>query len=344
MTKYSFLLITLATLWSCGDKNNTQTRENEPATNTETPTTPAQVDSVAIMKPQIEQILTNYYADLGAENIDENKYFAPIVSPFFASQNVPAAKIGESLRQGFKTMDHRKVTIDPAHTLVSKTMTGYEVEFMGTSEYTEVKTKKQVKSEFHNKVVFDNHLKINGFAKAESGERGLNVEEETEMVFAEKVLASLNSANAIEQFMDSEKGTLYMYREGIFDHIVSGNTLASLKKSHNSIDKELKHLGCKTLEMKAITFDCDKEFSAKGCFLSPVNDYHDFSKKAEAINKVKGGLRNYTSQEMTAQQAMETLVTHTLIVTDKYLLLGLGKVNGKWRVITIDTSKFDCSA
>ena len=103
-------------------------------------------------------------------------------------------------------------------------------------------------------------------------------------------------------------------------------------------------MGCKTVEMKAITFDCDKEFSAKGCFLSPVNGYNDFSKKAEAINKVKGGLRNYTSQEMTAQQVMETLVTHTLIVTDKYLLLGLGKVNGKWRVITIDTSKFDCSA
>lgn len=344
MKKYSFLLIASIALAACGDKTNTQTTNNETTTNQEPTTTPAAVDSAAIMKPQIEQLLNSYYADLCAENIDENKYFTPMVSTFFASQNISASKIGESLRQGFKTMDNRKVTINPANTVVVKTATGYEVEITGTSEHTDVKTKKQIKGDFHNRIVLDNHLKISAYSQALSGDRGLNIEEETEVAFAEKILANLNSPNAIEQFMDSEKGALYMYRKGVFDNIVVAKNYAELKSANQGVAAELKTLGCKSIEMKEVSFDCDKEFSAKGCFLFPVNGYNDFTKKTAELNKIKGGIKTYSAKEISAEKEMETMVTHELIITEKHLLLGIGKINGKWRVITIDAAKFDCSA
>lgn len=344
MKKYSFLFIAAIILASCGDKTNTQNTNNEVTTNQEPTTTPAAVDSAAIMKPQIEQVLNRYYADLCAENIDENKYFTPVVNTFFASQNIPASKIGESLRQGFKTMDNRKVSINAENMLVVKTATGYEVEIMGTSEHTDVKSKRQIKGDFHNKIVFDNQLKISAYSQAQSGERGLNIEEETETAFAEKVLANLNSPNAIEQFMDSEKGALYMYRQGVFDNIVVAKNYAALKNANQGVAAELKNLGCKSIEMKEVRFDCDKEFSAKGCFLFPVNGYNDFSKKTAELNKIKGGIKTYSAKEINTEKEMETMVTHELIITEKYLLLGIGKINGKWRVITIDAAKFDCSA
>lgn len=347
MKKYSFLLITLATMWSCGNKDKTQTTNNETTTQIETNTTPTTVDSAAIMKPQIEQILNSYYSDLAAENIDENKYFAPVVTAFFNSQNIPIAKVGESLRQGFKTMDNRKFNLDAANTVITKTATGYEAEISGNSEHTDAKTKKQTKGDFHNKIVFDKSLKITAYTvlpKVEEGARGLGETEETETAFAEKVMNALSAANAIEQFIDTEKGVLYMYRQGVFDHIVIAKNYTSLKSANNQVDASLKRINCKSLEMKSVAFDCDKGFKEKGCFLSPVQGYHDVSERAAALNGIKGGVKKYSAQEISAEKEMETMVTHQLIITEKYLLLGLGKVNGKWRVITIDTSKFDCSA
>lgn len=340
MYKHSILLLVLVSMiWACKETKKEQSPENDPSQPNTTNT--QKVDSAAIVKPQIEQILSSYYSDLSAENIDESKYFAPTVSAFFASQNIPATKVGESLRQGFKTMDNRTVVINPASTVVSKTANGYEVEIQGTSEHTDAKSKKQIKGDFHNLIVFDNNLKIVSYTKAESS-RGLGAE--TEMDFAQKIMDNLNSANAIEQFIDAEKGVLYMYRLGVFDHITSAKDYQTLKTSHEQIESELRNLGCKSLEMREVAFDCDKGFKEKGCFLSAVEGYNDFSEKTRALNSLKGGPKKYSAKEMSQEKEMEAMVTHQLVITEKYLLLGLGKINGKWCVITIDTAKFDCSA
>lgn len=347
MKKYSFILITLTAFFGCGEDNHNDKNPND-TTLTINPQLPSKIDSAAIMKPEIERILHDYYSDIAMEKMDENKYFAPTLTTFFESHNIPSSKVGESLRQGFKTMDNHKVSLDPSYTIITQTATGYEAEIVGSSEHTDVKTKKQIVGPFHNKIEFDRTLKITAYKSlpyVETGERGLGAEEETEMAFADKVMAGLNSANAIEQFIDPEKGVLYMYRNGVFDHIVAANTYASLKKEHPQIDQVLKNLGCKNIQiLNEMKFDCDKGFSEHGCFLSTAPGYNDFSKRAKLLNKYNGDVKKYSAKEMQNEKEMENMVTHKLILTEKYMLLGLGKVNGKWRVITIDLSKFDCSA
>lgn len=342
--KQRLLLIAFVafTLVACKDDKPTDTQtptteNNQPELNKVT-----QIDSVALAKPQLVEVLNRYYADIAAEKIDENQYFAPTVKEFYAMKDQPAAKIGESLRQGFAATDNKKVTIDPNSVEVHQVAEGYEVIFAGTSEHKDVKKKTQVKGDFHNRVVFDRNMKILAYNKYEA-DRGTDAVSETN--FAETALLSMGNVSALNEMIDDDLGAICITRKGVFDHIDTYKDAKLMAANDKEIMSWLKGLKCNNLQVKEIpAFDCDKGFKEKGCFLAPVNGFAEVTERAKAISSIKDGVQKINARQISEFQNVETLVTHSLVITEKGLMLGLGKVNGKWRVLVINTAKYDCSA
>lgn len=339
--KHLFLIIVCAAaiLTACKDE-----KKQEAQIPSDTQITEVQkVDSIALVKPKLLDVLNHYYADISAEKIDENQYFAPRVTEFYAMKDQPATKIGESLRQGFQATDNKKVNIDPASVEVHQIAEGYEVIFAGTSEHTDAKKKNQVKGEFHNRVVFNRDMKMTSYNKYEDNTRG--AEAMTEQNFAQNALLALGNQSALNELIDDNMGAICITRKGVFDHIdVYKDAKVMAGKDKNVMDM-LKGLKCSDMQVREIPkFDCDKGFREKGCFLAPISEFHEVTEKARALNETKEPIVSSTARQVSEYANIEALVTHQIVITDKYLRLGIGKIEGKWCILVIDTAKYDCSA
>lgn len=339
--KHLFLIIVCAAAILAGCKDEKKQEEQTP-TDTQV-TEPQKVDSVALAKPKLLDILNRYYADIGAEKIDENQYFAPTVKEFYAMKDQPATKIGESLRQGFQTTDNKKVTINPESVEIHLVAEGYEVIFAGTSEHTDAKKKTQVKGDFHNRVVFNRDMKMIAYNKYEDNTRG--TEAMTEQNFAQNALLALGNQSALNELIDDNMGVICISRKGAFDHIDVYKDAKVMAGKDKVVMEVLKGLKCSDLQMKEIPkFDCDKDFREKGCFLAPISGFHEATETARALNETKEPTVTSTARQASEYANIESFVTHQLVITDKHLLLGIGKIEGKWCILVIDTAKYDCSA
>lgn len=321
------------------EKDEPRHNSDAPVQTTDTP--PQQEDEMVGVTQKIVGILNNYYADLGAENIDPNKYFAPTVKEFYKMKEVGNEKVAESLQQGFRSMDDRKITLDPSTVVVVKTAEGYECIVGGTAQHTDAKSKKQSSGDFYNRVVFDSQFKIIRYNQAEDSRA-------TEMMsddMAKNTVLSLKNVSALNELMDDELGTVFVTREGAFDRLAWHKDAKEMATQNKLLMERLKKVNCGDITFGRLpTFDCDKEFSEKGCFFAPVKGYKEVSETARALNELKDPALKQNARQTEAYRQVEQYVTHELICTQSGLLLGMGKVNGKWCVLVVDFAKFDCSA
>lgn len=334
--------VCISLLWGCGPKS-TDNHDNPQTGDSNKIQTVTKIDSASLFKPKAVQVLKAYYSALESEKIDENQFFAPDVNTFYNSQNISSSKIGESLREGFKKMDNRKITLDEDAVVCRQVPQGYELIVSGNSTHTEAAKKNVVQGVFRNRIVMNKDLKITYYNTAPDTERG--TEESNELVFAEKIMVSLKNESSLNELIHPEKGVVLMYRSGAFDKIATIRNASELKSKSGNNWKKMIAVQCDGIVMNIIpSFNCDTEFKEKGCFLSPAGGFNEAARTAEELNKLNDRSINYNARERGTFKELEGMVTHQLIITESRLLLGLGQIDGKWYVLEINASKFDCSA
>jgi hypothetical protein len=340
--KYNYLfygVLSLLSLSACGGKTDDKTDTQTPATTTE-PAQPA-ADPMLAVKHQSIQVLNQYFADLGAEQIDGKKYFAPEVKEFFSSQNLSPEKVEQSLKQGFAKMDERKISLDTNSLVINAVPEGYEVVFNGTSEYVEAATKKRVSGDMRNRVLFNKDFKMISYTKAPDADARLT-QALAESEFMQNLSKSLGNPAALNQLIDPEKGLLCIFRRGVFDN-------AEVKKNAKEIPVEilttLKDVKCTEIQQKTLpSFDCDKGFSEKGCFLAAVTSFKRGTEVAEMREATRDVSMKYKPMQTQSLKSVEGLVTHEWLITEQNIALGFGKINGKWCLLCVDLSKYNCEA
>lgn len=341
MKKIGFVFYLVAIFfWACSPKPKPEENHTNDTNQIHTITKP---DSATLMKPKIMGQMRAYYTSLEQEKIDENQFFAHVVTVFYNSKDISSAKIGESLREGFKKMDNRKITIDEQATSLKITPDGYELILGGTSTHTDVTKKNTVEGVFRNKIILDKDLKITYYNVAPDAERIAG--EQNELIFAQQLVAAFGKSETLANFIHPDKGVVCMYRSGAFDRMETRRTTEEIKVKNKAVWKVLASANCSDIILNKIpAFNCETEFKEKGCFLAPVSQFDEAARTATELNKLNDRSVGYNEKQKDSFKEIEGMITHQLIITDSNLLLGFGQIEGKWYLLEINISKFDCSA
>ncbi|MEM6801833.1 MAG: hypothetical protein AAF696_10555, partial [Bacteroidota bacterium] len=161
----SLMICSSIFLLSCAEDKGTVT--SPPDMSNRSQESPLESSSEDMAKAKIIDILSNYYTDLAAENLNEHEYFAPKLEQFFSSSDIPREKVGQSLRNGFKTVEDRHITFDPKSLRIQKTANGYESTFQGQSIHKRTSDGQQITADFSNKVGFNKDFQIIAYGGAD---------------------------------------------------------------------------------------------------------------------------------------------------------------------------------
>jgi hypothetical protein len=303
-------------------------------------------DSSEIAETKIKQILQNYYSEISAGQLkDESVYFADTLATFFNSQNLSRAQAAASVRKGFVGIAEKTVQIDTSSMTIEANPNGYVADFQGTVTASNSKDHTAVNAAFHNRVSFNNAFKISAYEQVNAN-RSASQGEDALQDFAKQLLAGIKLSSAASlNPLCNPTGIYSMYRPGAIDNIYKFKNFSEMTKQNFGAMGYWKELKTSDVKMEAIPkFDCDKEFSKKGCFVDKVANMNAISRHMKELNKIDGGIQTFKSRDLADTQQLEAQVTHVMIVTQIYTAFYLGQVNGQWYIFAIDQSKYDCSA
>jgi hypothetical protein len=93
----------------------------------------------------------------------------------------------------------------------------------------------------------------------------------------------------------------------------------------------------------AVDFDCDAEFSAPGCFLEGVGE------GSTPITGIMDDLEEYeivtfSAEERAAAQRTEAEIVYAVVVTETYLRLYYGIIDGQAVLLAVDLATYSCDA
>ncbi len=109
----------------------------------------------------------------------------------------------------------------------------------------------------------------------------------------------------------------------------------------NEMNQLLVMLGCQPQNAPLPEFDCMNEFSKRGCF------YQHQSSSSWIWNKLnklrKSSILELSDREAATAQKSDSLTSISMVITEAYVRMHFGKIEGKWYLLLIDHEDFDCS-
>ncbi len=334
---------------ACDPKQSTEATEAPPLVAEPTPSENIQqIDPLEIVHDSILGILLSYYADLASEQLADGAYFAAKVKKFYKQTDQSREVIIKSVRNTFKTIEKRKITLDQSSLKVEKTSDGFQAEFVGAVEFVRTSDKSTVQERFRNRVGFDRNFRIISYEALELDRptvaRKLNLAAKDE-IFVTEMLAALSSkkSDAMTPFIHPEEGFYYITRPGamsmvtICKHIdeVYDNPLTP------SVRGRLQSIACELAVESLPDFDCDK-FSKTGCYMDATENYSGVSDLMKSLNAADLGA--YEDVDFSQAQKMETYISRKAVFTNALLAMYFGEIEGKWYLLIIDIASYDCSA
>lgn len=340
---FTFLLCGCAiTFWGCTKKTTeTQTTTPPPTSENTTTTTPANTDVTAAAKDSAVRILTAYYNDLAAENIDETKYFAPTLSQFFKKSDMPREDVAKIIRTGFSTVENRKVILNQESVTILTTDDGYTVEFEVDASYTRSSDKKMLSEKSHNRVNFDKTFHINSYTNAD--EKGA---ETTASGFAQLLIESLGNPLEINSLINPEKGITFIYRPGAISDVKHYKDFSEVLAKHSYIKTTWQKVSCKMTNQKLSTVNCETvdKLPKGAALLDEAVNFQDISREMKELNKLGDKSKTFDSRSVDTEKGQESIITHQVFVADLRTVFYFGKIGSKWYLLAIDTAKYSCDA
>ncbi|MDX2285263.1 MAG: hypothetical protein NW241_13955 [Bacteroidia bacterium] len=319
--------------WGCGSGTPSQ-----PAAPAASAPAPQQPDS----RQQITAVLQAYYQDLSNEQIDVARYFAPVLTRFFSSENLPREKAGESLRNGFAAPGRRIVTLDPASLTVTEIPGGFVAEFSGYARPEGDETA----ALFRNRVTFDAGFLITAYETLDNSRQAGESEalgsarRAAAIVLGEFRTGTLNRSLSL---VHPEQGFCFLTHPGVMDIPNFYTNLREVFKTAPWMSSGIRTL-CQTPAAEPLPdFDCDNGFARSGCFIAPCPvGFHRISTLMQDLNQAD--MSSYSAPEIEKARQLEALISMVVLDTENEIAFYFGEIGGAWYLLLIDKASYDCSA
>lgn len=319
-------------------------------------------DPLTAVKTSIENRLNAYYADLSAEKIAVEKYYAPTVEKFFKQSRLSRAQIATSLENGFKAVENRTLSVDSPSLQVSQKGANFVAIFSGKVAYVRSATKESISESFRNQVTFNSDLQIIGYESLAATQNTQTPQIRTKQdkkiskpnsstdreLFASRLgdfLQAWEGGNAtkLSSFIDPQRGFYFINRPGAIDAVDHGKSFEEVfKKAYTPYTAQmLKDASCEPQFEELPKFDCDG-FSKNGCFVVQTNSYNRASVIMKSLTNSKIG--RFSQQMDTEVSQAEQRVDYQVLITDKAISMGWGKIDNEWYLLFLDIATYDCSA
>jgi len=345
-----FLVLGLWLCWGCGDAPSPSTPEMPSESPDLEESTPETQSPSASLSQQAIIHLEDYYAALEAEQIDVSNHFAPTVTQFFGSRDIPREQIAESLKQGFESLDDRKLVIDPNSVELTETAQGYEVVFQGTSRATRVSDGSVTEGPFANRVAFNRDWKITAYTAAEQKSRQLpmatrGLPSNDVLAVAQRTLEGFKSGDlaSLADLTNPDLGVYFIVHPGAMSYVYQHQSIEGITEQAPWLGEGTSALSITPVVETLPEFDCTSLFSKEGCFLDQESGpYDQVSSLMNSLNRIENGL--YESPEVAAARRAERYVQAVMVDTPSGMAFGFGQVEGSWYLLVIDIASYDCSA
>jgi len=325
---------------------------SEPSPNHQTlpPEDPAPVtrDTLAEARAAVQSRLLAYYNDLSREEIDVNRYYAPVVQRFFNAKDLPRAQVAESLQRGFETVEDRSIQLDPESLTLSATSEGYVAEFGGSMRFVRTNDGNQQAQTFRNRVVFDRSFQIISYESLDTApmatRESLPAADGGLERAAKVILSEFASGRMVRtpQYLHPEKGFYFLTHPGAV-HIPYHCTSISDVFAKAPWLKDGLPLAAAPQPGPLPDFDCGDLFSKQGCFLAPLDaPYEDISALMGTLHELELG--RYEADVIGQAREVERFVSHQLVDTKGAIAFYFGQIDGDWYLLVIDIGTYDCSA
>lgn len=298
---------------------------------------------------EIADRLKAYYVSLEVEKMEEDVFFAPSVTSFFGKP-LPREKVGESLRNGFKTVENRTLRIDPATLEIEKTPSGYVATFSGRVSFKKTADGSEVHDMFHNRITFNEDQLITAYESlpdpaAAQAESMRSTQASGPEAFATQVLSLIQAGKLIElqALCPDNMAPLLMVRSGAYSFPSQFATSDELAQRASWLTEGMAGLSTRITKGDLPSFDCDDLFSKEGTFLGEIGGlYNEVSALMKDIESAD--LDKYDAARYASVKNVEKYVTHSVIDTESGMSFCIGEVNGEWKLLVLDFASYDCSA
>jgi len=350
---FVYLLVGLfmcGSFWGCKKKVEEQPEENVVVDSVAAESEGVKGRDLNPMERKMVGILSGYYRALEAEDVNEEKYFAPKVRKFFGQYDADRGTILKTLEEGFGDVENRFVQLDTNSISVELAGSEYIVIFDGEVSYTRVKDGEEVREPFRNRMVLDSEFKI---LECEEAPMDRKMDADEERAYMREIRQNCNLAlmaldkgryKVLDKMVHPDKGFYYIIRPGAFDMVHSVQKASKLKEVDELVTERFEKADWDfAFQLKALpSFSCENEFEEEGTYLSGKLDYNRLEKVMRGLNDA--GMAKYTEEDLADAKATGEAVLMQLVVTQVPVSLYFGKIDDKWYLLIIDVAEYDCSA
>ncbi|MDX1907629.1 MAG: hypothetical protein SF053_11390 [Bacteroidia bacterium] len=333
-------------------------QESNPATTAPTtgPAPVAQPESntgtVSNERDRVISFLMAYYTALESEQLDETRFFAPVVRQFFNSSDIPREKVAQSLRTGFAAVENRAITLDTSTLRITPVPEGVAVDFEGSASFLRTPDRSAVQQSFRNRVVLDAEFKIVSYESVDmqlpaTATRGLGQDAALSeaLQIAAILLPEFKSGKFTQTptYLHPEKGFFFIARPGVAPVPYQCTTVEDMLSYLPVLRQGLKSLGTVPLAGTLPAFSCEDGFAANGCFIGtvpiPAPWLSDMMRTLSTY-----GMGEYEDNSLDAARDLERYMTVQIIDTAQPVAFYLGNIQGRWYLLAVDLGTYDCSA
>lgn len=348
VSKIAFVLLAFLFFVSCESEPQQQT-VTEPETpiqqeeETETPNEEEQ--PTATYETEITSKLRAYYDDLEQEQMDESKYFAPVVEAFYSQKNQDREKIGTIIRSGFEGIVERKIVLDDRSYNFSQEGETYIVEFEGFAEVRRKGENESKTESFQNRFVFNKEYQIIEYGPALQAKTLTEIASPSQEAAqsAAGLLRALSDGDfeAADAFIHPEIKLKYLTRPGAYDVIYTISSLKEVLEYNPWMEDVFQFIDCELKQESLPGYDCD-DFDKQGCFIADVEGYDRLVDNMQALTEAE--IATFTQSQMNDATEVQRLVQAQLTNTDQTIAMLFGNIDGKWYLLVLDKAIYDCSA
>ncbi len=342
-SKRGILLLFMGTLWavSCGPSDS-----GSSALSSDNPPPASPSDPLQSVRVEIADKMSHYYEDLSEGQIQASDYYAPNVERFFNSRNLPVENIEKSLQNSIAQNPNRDLLLDPSSVEVEQVGSDYLVTLSGTARILDENGLVTQEDRFQNQIRLNEALQIIAYESLPSDQQARKIapDNRSAALLASRLLPALQEGawGAVSDCIYPEYGFYLITKPGVMPYPKLLQQLTQLPTEVPAMKNGWTNLSRQAVEGALPDFDCENQFSKTGAFFTLLEEpYRGVSELMEMENENK---RQYDEENLTQTREMENHISYELVDSQSGATFYFGEIKGKWYLLVLDLSLYDCSA
>lgn len=154
-------------------------------------------------------------------------------------------------------------------------------------------------------------------------------------------IPSASLDESLNKMISPKIGVYLVYKPGAVPIAKKHLSTKELKDSKDAVIEDLVGIGDELNQGGLPYYDCDT-WDKEGWFYKEVTNYEILSVTTK--HYVESMYSEISDEEMKDIENADASVSHTIIITDLFMELSFGKIDGEWKLVVINTADYDCGA